>query len=443
MFKYKRFFIGLLYAVTLYGQESDLTVERCVEMALANNPVLRMAEMQSRIADESGRQAQSDMLPSLAFSGSYRRQSMVPELDMSRITSALPFPLADVPKNIEIGSPDVYDFRVTLNQPLFTGFQLSNRKHMTQKLALAKNSDAAKSRAEVVYKVRLACGQFLKAQRFLEIARTGRDQVAEHLRVVQNFIRQGIIGQEEGLKVQVKLTEAEVAVVQAENAVRLAKSALEHAMGVTLPQNSRVIPAAVENIQSMDVQSSLQQALAARNELRSIQYTIQAAESAARMARGGYFPVVAAFATGGYGKPGLNFVDKEWMDYWIVGVGMEWNLWNWNKTSSLSQQAKLNVQSAREGLREAELAIRTDVTMACLQVNEAVERLRLTNELQQQAAESFRVIENKYAQGVAGNSDFLDAQMDLTRAMLQKAQAEADYQVALANHQRAVGGSNP
>jgi len=94
-----------------------------------------------------------------------------------------------------------------------------------------------------------------------------------------------------------------------------------------------------------------------------------------------------------------------------------------------------------EALRELELGIRTDVTTACVQVNEAVERIKLTGELEQQAAESYRIMQKKFEQGVAGNSDVLDSQLDLTRARLQKAQAEADYHMAMANYDRAIGKS--
>jgi outer membrane protein len=434
-----RKWIFLLWASSLWSQESSLTMEKCIDMALANSPAIHIAQIQSQVADEVSRQANADMLPSLGFAGSYRRQSTVPELNVTKLLSFLPIPISNAPSAIELGTLDVFDFRMSLTQPLFTGFQLSNRKKITQSNALAKKSDSERSRDELVYKVRTAYGQLLKAQRFAEIARTGQQQVEEHLRVVENFIKQGVATQEDRLRVQVKLSEAQVAVLQADNAVQITRSNLERTIGIPLPVSVNAQMPVPEKIQTKDISTSKQQAIANRNELHAMQFTIQSAESAVKMVRGGYLPSVAAFATYGYGKPGLNFVDKEWMDYWTVGVGMEWNLWNWNKTSSLVQQAQLNASAAAAGLRELQMVVLTDVTMACLQVNEAVERIQLTGQLEQQATESFRIMQNKFNQGVSSNSDFLDAQLDLTRARLQKVQAEVDYTIALANYDRAVG----
>jgi outer membrane protein TolC len=427
---------------SLWGQESFLTVEKCIDMALSNSPAIHIAQIQTQVAEEVSRQAGKDMLPSLGFSGSYRRQSMVPELNVSKIISFLPFPIPSAPEAIELGSKDIFDFRMNLTQPLFTGFQLTNRKKVTLSNARARKADSERNKEEVIYKVRTAYGQLLKAQRFAEIAQTGQQQVEEHLRVVDNFIKQGVATQEDRLKVQVKLSEARVAVLQSNNAVQMTRSNLERIIGSPLPETVHLQMSSPDKIQRKDIQESVEHALSNRNEMQSMQFTIQAAESAVKMVRGSYLPSVAAFATCGYGKPGLNFVDKEWMDYWTVGVGMEWNLWNWNKTSSQVQQAQLNASAASEGLRELQMGIKTDVTVACLQVNEAVERIQLTVQLERQAMESFRNTQNKFNQGVSSNSDFLDAQLDLTRARLQKVQAEVDYVIALANYDRAVGISN-
>ena len=86
-------------------------------------------------------------------------------------------------------------------------------------------------------------------------------------------------------------------------------------------------------------------------------------------------------------------------------------------------------------------SIRLDVKQAGLQVNEVIKRIELTGQIENQAEETFRIMENNYRNGVVSNSEFLDSQFDLTRAQLQHTQAEIDYLIALANLNRAVGGA--
>ena len=41
-------------------------------------------------------------------------------------------------------------------------------------------------------------------------------------------------------------------------------------------------------------------------------------------------PQLAGFATGGYGNPGLNFLDNSFQTYYIVGVQLQWKMFDWN-----------------------------------------------------------------------------------------------------------------
>lgn len=53
------------------------------------------------------------------------------------------------------------------------------------------------------------------------------------------------------------------------------------------------------------------------------------------------YPTVAAFATTGYGKPGLNMISNEWDFFTLVGAKASWNLWDWNTTQREKQQLRI------------------------------------------------------------------------------------------------------
>ena len=39
-----------------------------------------------------------------------------------------------------------------------------------------------------------------------------------------------------------------------------------------------------------------------------------------------------AFATGGYGNPGLNMLDNSFQEFYMVGVKLNWNILDWKST---------------------------------------------------------------------------------------------------------------
>ncbi|HEX9975325.1 MAG TPA: TolC family protein, partial [bacterium] len=370
-------------------------------------------------------------------------QSVVPELDMSSIK--IPFGGQEITPfqggAFQLGMLDNYDVKLTLSQPIFTGFRLSNRWKVSKAVAATKTEELMKNRSDLIYKVETAYTNVLKAQKFLQIAQSAKQQVQAHLKDVENFVTQGMAKKDERLKVQVKLSESELTVIQAENAIKMTKVALENLIGQKLPSDATLAPMEVNDVLSPEISSSIQMAFSDRAELRSLNYAKEAGRVSIKIAEGGMYPSLAAFGTLGYGKPGLDFIKREWMDYWLVGIGAEWNLWSWGKTKSQVQQAKLKVNAITETERQVRNAIELDVTQACLLLEETNKRLQLTSVMEDQALESYRVTENSYKQGLATHTEFFDAQSELTRAQLQKVQAEIDAALAKANWLRSVGAN--
>ncbi len=436
----KYVFLILLFSWHLPAR-AQMTLAECVKIALANNPGLKVTESDEKIAIEDARQAQRSRLPSLDFSGSYRRQSTTPELTIPSIqlpTGGTPITLFPG-GGMTLGTLDNYDFKLTVSQPIFTGFRLSNRVKAATAMAATRSMELEKSRSELIYKVEMAYGNVLKSQKFSQIASSAKEQVTAHLRDVENYVAQGLAKKDELLKVQVKLSEAELAVVQAENAVQLARVALENLLGQKLAASIGFDEMKAKPADPVDLASSIKLAMTERRELKSLEYARVANDAARKIAQGGMLPSLAAFGSLGYGKPGLDFINKDWMDYWLLGVGAEWNLWTWGKTRSQVQQAQLKINSLDEIERQARDGITLDVTQACLLMEEATKRFQLTATMEAQCLESFRMTENSYKQGQATHTEFFDAQSELTRARLQKAQAEIDQALAQANWRRAVG----
>jgi outer membrane protein TolC len=53
------------------------------------------------------------------------------------------------------------------------------------------------------------------------------------------------------------------------------------------------------------------------------------------------YPVFAAYASAGYGKPGLNMLSNRWDTYYLVGAKLSWNIWDWNSSRKDRQQFKI------------------------------------------------------------------------------------------------------
>ncbi len=416
----------------LWAQQS---LPECVRIALTNNPGLKISESELAIALEDVVQARAVRRPALDFSGAYRRQSTVPELN---IDVPLPIPIFPV-GGFKLGSLDNSDLRLTVTQPLFTGFRLRQGKAAAEALSGAKMADLKRQRHELVYRVESAYAALLQAQKGAEIARSARAQIAAHLSDVETMVAQGLARRDERLRVEVKTSEADLALLRAENGVALATAALENLLSAPLPEGGVFAEMGPGVLEPADLPQSQLLAAANRPELASLAQIAKAGQAGKKIARGSRLPTLAGFATYGYGNPGLDIIKQEWMDYWLVGVGAEWNLWNWGKTGSKIEQAELRLQGIAESERQLREGIALDVKQALLRLSESAKRLQVVARMAEQAQASFAVTEKQFQQGQASHTDYFDAQSELTRALLQQAEVETEFALARANWRRAVG----
>mgnify|MGYP005851691405 CR=1 FL=1 len=429
----------LILLLVVSAASAQVTLDACIRNGLRNHPSLRLAQNEERAGAEELKQARSARLPSLDFSGSYRYQSVVPEFRLQPLS----LPIGGVPielfpgGSMALGMYDNFDFRLTVAQPLFAGFRLVQRQSSAEWSLRSKQAQVLKARNELAFKITSVYGQALKAERLLAIAHINREQVEAHRTRVRGMLAQGLVRRDDLLKTEVKLSEVELLILQAENAVRLSRALLENLTGEPLTDSLAAM--VYEPTLPTDLDAAVAEAFRNRPELRELMFLERAGEAAMRIAGGGRLPTIGAFGTFGYGKPGLDFIKKEWMDYWLVGAGVEWNVWNWGKTRSQMQQAQIRRDSVSEAMRQMRQTVTLEVTEAYIRLHEAQQTLQLLNASAAQAAESYRVAENSYQQGQATHTDYFDAQSQWLRVQQQISQAEIDLAVAQANWRRALG----
>jgi len=95
-----------------------------------------------------------------------------------------------------------------------------------------------------------------------------------------------------------------------------------------------------------------------------------------------------------------------------------------------------------EGFGQLQDGITLEVTQSVLALHEAQEKVAATRENVAQAEENYRVTNEKFKQGMATNTDLLDANTMWTQAKMEYVQALADHHVAEAKLEKAMGIRN-
>ncbi len=413
----------------------SLTVEQAVEMGLKYSKSLQSSSEKAEGAEAKARENDSFRWPTMKLSGAYTRLSRVPPFEID---------LAFLGLGRFIVNPtllNAYNMQLTVQQPLFTGFQLSGLSDLGHFEARAAREELRKDESEVSLSVRTAYWTVYKARDFMRLVDDNAALVEAHLKDVRNFFEQGMASQNDVLKVQVQLSSVQVMRLQAANGVTLATMALDSLIG--LPVNTEVLilssvreptpePAALDTL--------LTRALDRRPEVRAMDFQIKSAEAGIKIARSGRYPQVYLVGNVYMSRPNeriMPIVDK-FRNTWDLSLAVSLDLWNWNRSGHQARQAQALLAQARNGAAQLKDGVVLEVSQNYYALEQQKLAVKLAAETVVQAEENCRVTGNRFKAGLALNSDLLDAEVALLQAKISHSQALVDCELLRAGLAKSV-----
>ncbi|MDE3742609.1 TolC family protein [Maribacter polysaccharolyticus] len=82
-------------------------------------------------------------------------------------------------------------------------------------------------------------------------------------------------------------------------------------------------------------------------------------------------PKLNVFAQGGYGNPGLNMLDNSFTTFYMTGIKLNWNIFDWNRNKTKSKALALN----KELIKTQEAAFELNTNLELVQLRSEIEKL--------------------------------------------------------------------
>lgn len=277
-----------------------------------------------------------------------------------------------------------------------------------------------------------------------KLAYSFRDLVKKLDSDVSKMIKQGVATRADGLKVKVRVNEADMQVTQVEDGLALAKMLLCQLCG--LPMNDDITladenkdhidtnaPVVAESYEPNDNSSD-------RPEVKLLQKSIDLGEESTKLARAARLPHVAF--TGGYSisNPNVfNGFQKNFSGVWNVGIMVQMNVWDWNDIKYKVRAAKSATSMARLELADTQEKINLQVAQNRFKVKEARKRLAMAEKNIASAEENLRCAQVGFREGVMESTDVLAAQTAWQQAQSQKIDAQVEVKLAQVGLEKALG----
>lgn len=437
-------FTVVLFVVSVFAQ-TPLTLQQAIDIGLENSKALHSSQMKVQMATSKSSEVHAMRLPSLKLSGAYTRLSDVPPFEATIPANAfgpgfppnqLSFPLSPTILNN-------YNARITLQQPIFTGFKLDKTAEMADYSAQSTSEEYNKDKSELIFSIKQSYWNLFKAMEFKKVVDENVEQVQAHLNDIQNMMKQGMVTKNEVLKVEVQLSNVKLLQIEANNNVRLAMIALNSIIGQPLSTEIQITSTPHEHIveDNQDVNTLVQTALENRPEMKAMKLRVAAADAGIIAAKSGWFPQIYLVGNYYYARPNQRYVPAQdlFKDSWDISISASFDIWNWGTTIHQTQQAQAQYEQAKDGLGLLEDGITLEVTQSYLNRNQAQEKIGVAKQAVGQAEENYRVTNEKFKLGLALNSDLIDAEVALLQAKMNLTQALVDYELAQAKLEKSLG----
>lgn len=412
-----------------------LTVDQAITIALANNKELKMSTLDEKIAAARYKETQGVFLPQVGVSYSAMTtnnplNAFGFKLQQQTITAE---DFSPVQLNHPGGTPD-FMARADVQQPLVNMDQVYMRKGAAKEVEVyeLKRQRATEG---LVFQVNKAYTQLQLANASVSVWEEALKTAEALYRYTSDRVDQGFLNKADALNAKVQVATTESRLAEADSQVKNASDYLSLLMG-----RPYGISYAVDSNSMPDMGAAFTDALvpAGRADLGALQKAIEASDLGIRSRKLSALPRLNAF-----GSYQLN--DSRMFGFganaYMAGIQLSWDIFKGN-----SIRNKIATQTLERNRLAEELSLRKDesnleLNKAQRQLADARYRIRQQEAAAAGAAEAFRILKDRYEQGLAGSTDVLLAQTQLSQQQLALAQAIFDHRVVIAYIQFLTTGS--
>lgn len=397
----------------------DMTLERCIELALGNNPQINAAFHDILASDSRIKQVWSNYFPQISWQTGYTRIRQLQLSDaLGQNLTFNYFILGQVTLQQML-----YDFGVTQNQAT-----IKRLDYEAYKTTLGATIN------DVIYQTKDAYYNLLLAFESKKVAEDTVNKFEMFYNQAKAFYEIGMNPKVDVTIAEVNLSNAKLQLIQADNAVNLAIARLNNIMGVPFIDQYNV----QERLQYQPVDITFNKAVdiarEARPELKLAELKVESANQTLKLVKKSYFPTISV--EGQYQVGGKNWTSNYGYNF---GGYLNFPTVNGMLIKNEIQEARYLYDKELANARNTQNQIYLEIQNAFLTLEEKKNQMPVALLGVKQSKENYELSYGRYRVGEANPTELKDAQINYQQAQLSYYTALYQYNSAKAALEKAVG----
>jgi outer membrane protein TolC len=375
----------------------SLSIADALNRALEHNLGLLLSSDSIDRARGARLRALSDLLPNVTTRISETRQ----QLNLAAYGFPLPAGIPSI-----VGPFNVFDARLYLSQSVLDFKTLNDARAEAHNVAAARY-EYKTARDLVVLLAVDAYAQALSASARVDAARTQVDTAQALYNQAVNLKQGGLVAGIEVLRADVQLATDQQRVTAAQTAFEKAKLQLARLIGLPIGQPFTLAdPVFTKPIPEMTLEQAVDRAYKTRGDYQAALERVRAAEAAREAALGERLPVVRV--TANYGELGTSIRDAH--GTFAIGGAVDVPIFQGGKTRGRLLESDADLRSRRADADDLKASIYYEVRTAMLDLQAGTEQMQVAARARELADAQLIQARDRFAAGVAGNIEVVQAQ---------------------------------
>lgn len=382
-------FLALLFCSSGFAQ---LRIEDCYQKARANYPLIKQYDLIEKTKEYNLSSADKAYLPQVMFSAKATYQSDVTQIPISFSQ------LSIQGVNIPTLSKDQYGAVIDVSQTIWDGGVIESQKESVRAAAEIEKKDIEVSlysineRINQLYFSVLLAGEQIRQNELLQ------EELNRNHKQAQSYVENGIANQSDLDAIRIEQLKVKQNKVQLMYIQKAYIEMLSILIGEEINVNTEFIKPDATRPDSHIIH---------RPELELFNAQINNLETKNRSINAGLMPKLKLFATGGYGKPGLNMLSDKLDVYYIVGAKVSWDIGNIYTYKNNKQLLQNNIRLIETEHETFLFNTNLNIVQTNNQINSYFDQLKYDDKIIALRVSIKRASEVKMANGTLSGSDLM------------------------------------
>jgi len=452
----------------------ELTLDKAIQIALSENPMVKVADVEIQKKQYARKSAQSSLYPQIDAIGQYTRtlkkqvmymdgafditsmlmpmfqgmeqtfKGSVPDYKdgtlMQNIAANTP-PPASSDQGITIGRDNNWTGGFNLTWPVVVPTLWKTLQLTSLDVELAVEN-ARSSKINMVNAVRKAYYGVLMAKDVVKVYQESYDNAVLNFKNIQNKYQQGVVSEFDMIRADVNAKNFKPNLIQAQNAYNLVSLSLKALLDIDMDREISVSGTLYDYEQKLygDI-LRIDTTLANNSDLKKFDIQNAQLQKTLELYKAQYLPTIAI--TGNYIYMSMNnnfrFGDYKWNPYSTIGISVSIPIFDGFKKANNIKQTKaslIQMQWQREDIvNNLKLAINSNVSNMANFVGQVLS----TKDVIAEAQKGYEISQKLYDTGMGTLLDMNNSQLGLTQARLAFAQAIYNFLTSKADLDKTLG----